>query len=137
MRETRSSAISQEPPRISFSFPTSYLLLLTSHFLLLVSLLRPRPAQNVEHRVVALVAGVLGHLHLTQILLQVERCGPGARERRRILDGELVVDRVDVDAPEALDHMQAGCRTAVSRLRREIRDIDDERVAVPAASRVA
>src|SRR5256885_7435292 len=66
----------RRPPR-STLFP--YTTLFRSR-LVFRSLSCSRPGKNIEHRVVAFVAGVLGHLHLPRIFPQVERGRPRSEE---------------------------------------------------------
>ena len=62
---------------------------------------------------------------------------PGTRERRRIVDGELVENRVGAHAGEAFDHLQALGRAAKSLERMKVRRLDDERIAFPPSDRIA
>src|SRR5262249_61902538 len=61
-------------------------------------------AQHVGHRLVAFVAGVL----VDQLVLVPQRNHrrPRRGPRRRIVDGELVVEDVLADAGEPLDYVQ-------------------------------
>ena len=69
--------------------------------------------------------------------LQRNQRRPGLGPGRRVGDGDLVVERVGADAGEALDQVQVLARSSELALLREIRRLDDQRVAFPAASRVA
>src|SRR5262245_4991295 len=62
---------------------------------------------------------------------------PGPRPHRRVLDGRLVFKRVGPGPRPALDQMQVLARAAIVVLRTEIGHVDDERIALPAAARVA
>src|SRR5882672_7808440 len=62
---------------------------------------------------------------------------PGARPHGRILDRHDVFKRGGAGAGPALDEVLALARAAVVRLRAEVADIDHQRVALPAATRVA
>ena len=88
-----------------------------------------------SHAVVALVACVL----VDQLIDPCERHHrrPRPRERRRIRDGELVRDRVGADPREALHQARLGARPLKARLPLEVDRLDHERVALPAAARVA
>ena len=85
--------------------------------------------------VVPLVAGVLVDRPVG--LRHRIRHGPRPRPRRRIVDREAIVERVGVDAREALDEVQILARSAEVRPVGEVRRVDDQRVALPAAARVA
>src|SRR2546425_4194140 len=63
--------------------------------------------------------------------------GPGLGISRRIIDCELVDERVGVETPETFDepHVRAG--SSEGRLIREIRRLDDQPVAVPMTNRVS
>src|SRR3954451_8009920 len=110
--------------------------------LLSLLLLLSCPRQDPRQRVVALVAGVF----VDVIVGPAQRnfAFPRLRVRRAVLDGELVQDLLLADTREALGHF-AGRRQiealldAVVRLlpRIEIRRLDDQRVAVPVANRIA
>src|SRR4029078_1748990 len=67
-------------------------------------------AKNVGQRVIALVARVL--VYPLGALGHRQHGGPGPGERRRIVHGELVAQRVRVDAREALDQVQRPARAA-------------------------
>src|SRR4029450_6421130 len=62
---------------------------------------------------------------------------PRFRPRRRILDGDGILDRLGVDAWKALHQAQVLSRRLEAELGREVRDVDDQRVALPAPPRVA
>src|SRR6266704_369761 len=55
----------------------------------------------------------------------------------RIFDREFVEDGVLIDACEAFDHMQVFTGSSEVSLIGEIRCVDDQRIALPAAARVA
>src|SRR3989475_3235066 len=117
-------------------------------------LLRPGPAQHVWNRVIPLVACVLEHAPIE--LRQRCRGGPGLHERLRSGDGEPVINRVRIDAREALDERHVGrSKGGVVSLSQwfavrephevggellylvvEISGLDDQRLAFPAAARV-
>ena len=88
------------------------------------------------------MAGVLEHA-VAVVALQRHLHRPRRRPRLRILDGHLVVDDVVGDAREALRDLQrfavplAAAVDADARAVREVRRLDDERVAFEAAARVA
>ena len=60
--------------------------------------------------------------------------GPRFRPRRRVVNGELIPDRVFVGARETLDQMHLFTGSLESRLFRAVRAIDDQCVAFPAAA---
>ena len=59
---------------------------------------------------------------------------PRFRPRRRIVNGELIADRVVVGAGEAFDQMHLLAGSLEDRLLREVRAIDDQCVAFPPAA---
>jgi len=61
---------------------------------------------------------------------------PGLRPHRRILDRNLVIERLRVGAREALDDMQVLVGSSVVALGAEIGDVDDQRITLPATARV-
>src|SRR5258706_16293788 len=99
------------------------------------SLEQPLSTKNISERVVPFVARVFVH--------DFVRChprilpSPRLRPRRRILDGEPIKEVVAVGTGKALDDVKTIGRSAEARLRREIRCIDDESIALPMADRVA
>ena len=113
-------------------------LLLRLRALLLFAFERARRGQRVGQTVVPLVAGVL-----VEHPVGAEpwnRHGPRPNPRLRIAHRELVVDRRLVDAAKALDqhHLlrRAAERRGARRIR-EVRRLDDQRVALPPAARVS
>ncbi len=88
--------------------------------------------QDVLHAVISFVTGVLEHRLLT--LRHGNLYGPRPRPRFRIIDRELIKERVGVDPGEPLDKMQhlAGCPEGAP----EIPRVDDQRVAFPVAPRI-
>src|SRR5262245_48337243 len=98
-------------------------------FACLVALFLPRPAKDVAQRVVAFVARVLVDEAVGRRprVLRAPRPGP----RRRIVDRELVAQRVRASAREALDDVQVFARAAEAGLVAEVRGVDDQRVAFP------
>src|SRR5713101_5135575 len=84
---------------------------------------------------VALVARVL--VHQLAALPQRKLRRPRTRPRRRIVGGEAVVDRVGVDAREALDEVQMFARASEFDLLRKVDRVDDERGAFPVSARIA
>src|SRR5262249_15201700 len=93
-------------------------------------------AQNIAEPVVSLVAPVLER-RLRLILRQVHRERPRLRPRGRIIERDRPLDLVGADRLEPFDETQLLARSAVGRLRQEVRGLDDQRAAVPAAARVA
>src|SRR5438094_688060 len=89
-------------PRIPFILPILFLFLC------------PRALQNADYRIVCLMTGVFEDRVFRSRHPQPAR--PGARERRRIVDGELVSQRPEVGAREPLDDVEAFARSQESRL---------------------
>src|SRR4029453_12188796 len=81
------------------------------------------------------VAGVL--VDRTLARSHGERRRPGPHPCRRIVDGELVTDRVRIHALETLDETQVRSRSPVVRFVRKVGRLHDERVALPATPRIA
>src|SRR5262249_55628885 len=78
--------------------------LLLRRFLGGLFFLGARAGEDARHRVIAFVARVLEDRPLD--LFHRQRSRPRSGERLRIVDRELVVDRIRVDPAEALDHLQ-------------------------------
>src|SRR6266545_2913453 len=68
-----------------------------------------------------------------ELLLRAPRPGP----YRRILDRHDIFEAARTSAPPALDQMKVLTRALVVRLRTEVGDVDDERVALPTPARIA
>ena len=100
-----------------------------------VSFSKPGAAEDVAQRVVGFVARVLEH----QVVGRRPRllAGPGPYPRLRILDRELIPERLRVDAREALDDVQVLARASEAGLVGEVGRVDDQRVALPPADGVA
>ena len=102
----------------------------------------PRRASAEQHRRQAVVPLVAPRLVVDPIRLLVLPAhfllhGPRFRPRRRILDRHGVLERLRVHARPAFDQVQVLARALEVDLRREVRDVDDQRVAFPVAARVA
>src|SRR5207249_11770141 len=91
----------------------------------------PRARQCVRLAVVAFVAGMLKDR--SHGLFEEDLCGPWFCPGRRIIDGELIANRVFVRACETLDHMHLLAGALENRLVREVGAINDQRIAFPAA----
>src|SRR4029453_14683052 len=91
--------------------------------------------EDVGQRIVRLMARVL----VNEVVDAIEGnfAAPGARERRWIVDGELVENRVRAPPGEGFDHLQAFGRAPKSLERMKIRRLDDERIAFPPSDRIA
>ena len=63
--------------------------------------------------------------------------GPGRRPHRRVRDRDRVLHRVRIHPREPFDELQVLGGAAERELRREIRGLDDQRIALEAAARVA
>src|SRR5580704_3693037 len=85
-------------------------------------------AQDVDHRVVALVAGVLKYG--TRSCAKWIFDGPGLRKRGGIFNGGAVKQGIRADAREPFDDMQVCGRSAKVDLGVEIDGVDHQRVAV-------
>src|ERR1700716_2132017 len=80
---------------------------------------------------------VIDSVLLLILLREFLRDRPGARPHGWVLDRRHVVKRGRIGTGPALDHMQVLARAAIVRLRAEVGDVDHQRVAFPAAARVA
>src|SRR5207253_4219494 len=100
-----------------------------------LALLEAVAAKHVGDRLVPFVARVL----VDQFVLQLQRNhhGPRRGPRRRVVHRELVFEDLRPDAREALGEPQVLVRPREIALRREVRRVDDERVAFPVSARVA
>ena len=98
------------------------------------------PREDVEHAVVALVAGDLEQRALGSVHRDLDR--PRLHEHRRILDRRLIRQRVRVGAREAFDDAQVLVAQAVEisdaeaalLVELQIASLDDECVALEAAA---
>ena len=70
------------------------------------------------------------HLRLHHRNLRAPRARPGGR----IIDRELIEDRVGVDAREAFHHVQRLAGSLEARLVGEVSGLDDKRLALPTAT---
>src|SRR5262252_2920121 len=96
-------------------------------------LVRARAAQDAAKPEVALVTRVLvDWLARSQ---QRDHRAPGTRPGGVVGHREGVLETIGADTSEAFDQMQVLVRPAEAALRREVRRVDNERVAVPAATR--
>src|SRR5580704_5445688 len=94
------------------------------------------PGHDVHGVVIVFAAGVLenGSVHTTHRNDGRPRLRPGGR----IIDGELVLDRILVDPREALSDLQSfGIGVAVGGFRSEICSFHHKRVALPMTAAVA
>src|ERR1700730_4730897 len=80
----------------------------------------------------------------TRVLVEVsftcthrKRHGPRPHEGVRIVDGEPEVDRVLAHACEALDRVKGRAGAPVAGLVREVLALDNQRIAIPVATRLA
>src|SRR6516165_11644368 len=96
-------------------------------------LLRPRARQNIRHRVIPLVTFVWKDPFAS--LAHGNFSAPRSGKRSGIVDGELVSDRIGTGAREPLGQMEVlvGPEEVVGP--DEIGGIDDQRVALPMATR--
>src|SRR6185295_5831856 len=114
---------------------SALLLLLLGRRLGCLLLLVARALQDAGQRVVPFVARVLEHALVGT--RHRDRGAPRPRPGVGILDGELVAQGLRALAREPLDQVQPGRRAAEAALEREVGRVDDQRVAIPAADRVA
>ncbi len=97
-------------------------------------ILGARACEEIDHSVVSLVACILEHG--TFAFRHRDRGGPGLGERIRVVDGVLVEERVVVDTREAFLDVHLGAGPPEARFVREVRCVDDQRVAFPMATRI-
>src|SRR6516162_9689371 len=119
-------------PRISAPLPA----LTSLRRLLLCGLLcGARSRENAGHGVVAFVAGIF----VDGLVALAHRNNSGERPRpyARIIDGELVHERVGVGAGELLDEVRVRAGVRETRLALEVDRVDDQRVAFPMAPGIA
>src|SRR5215475_10462251 len=105
-----------------------------------VLLALPRPGQEVDDVEVVFVAGVFVHLLIRIDLVPRDQRRPRPGPRRRVLDGELVVERVDGDAGEALGDLESRRIRVLKNhaiIAPEVGRLDDERRSVPASAGIA
>ena len=88
--------------------------------------------KEVHHAVVPFVTRVLVEPILR--LYQRKRCRPRSRPGFRIMGRELVVDRIRIDAREPFDQTQGVPRSPEVRPIGEIRRLDHQGIALPAAA---
>ena len=95
-----------------------------------------RPAQQRRQAVIPLVAArlIINLVRRIALLLQLLLDGPWSRPRRRVVNGDHILDGVRVETRPPFHQMQIFVSSLKIEFRREIRDVDDERVAVPMAS---
>ena len=98
-----------------------------------------RPCSNPGRPIIALNAArlVIDPIFLVALPGEVLLDGPRPRPHGRILDHRLVGEGLWPGACPALDQMQVLARPENVRLGGEVRHVDDERVALPMAARVA
>src|SRR5262249_23784118 len=92
-------------------------------------LFRASTSERIVQAVVAFVARVLEYR--TFIFLPRHFRGPGSRPRRRIVDRELIAERILGDAREALGQPHVLARALERELLGEVRRFDHQRVALP------
>src|SRR5690606_6735613 len=103
----------------------------------------PFRAQQIGQAIVAFVAGILVDLRTVLEARDRDDGTPRPRECFRILDRDRVFHEVGTDAPETLDDFQlvrgahVDTRPLVVRTVEEALRLDDERIPLPMADRVA
>src|SRR6202020_3241536 len=80
---------------------------------------------------------VIDPVLLVALLLELLLDRPRLRPHRRIFNGRDIFERIRRGPRPALNEVQVLARAAIIRLRAEIRDVDDERISLPVAARVA
>ena len=96
-----------------------------------------RRTQDIRQAVVSFVTFAL-HDRLFVVHGQRHRERPGARPRRRIVDGDRPDNLIRRDARELLDELQRpSIGVAIDTAILEIRGLHDERLAVPMATGIA
>src|SRR5260370_17914524 len=93
--------------------------------------------EDVGQRVVTLVTRILEDQDPVGLAPHWLRYRKGSRKCLRIIDRELVVDRIRVDGRVPLDQVQCITRSSEVRPGVEIRGLYDPRIAVPMAAGVA
>ena len=101
-----------------------------------VLLLRAGPGKDaVHHVVIPFVAREL--IELVPGLLQANRRRPRLRPRRRVVDRNLVIDPVRADTREPFNQVQVFGGSQEAALGGKIGGVDDQRLPLPAAPRIA
>src|ERR1700680_2273186 len=80
--------------------------------------------------------GLVDLVFLIGLLFQRLHCRPRTRPCGRIFDSYRVLKPILAYAFEALDHVSVLTRAQIIRLGREVRNVDDQRVALPMAARI-
>src|ERR1051326_1460063 len=94
------------------------------------------PAQQPRQAVIPLVAArlIINSVRRIALLLQLLLDGPWSRPRRRVVQGDHILDGIRVETRPSFHQMQIFVRSLKIEFRREVRDVYDERVALPMAS---
>src|SRR5262245_54214488 len=95
--------------------------------------------QQSDHSEVAFVTArlVIDPIQLAVLPFQFLLHGPGSRPRRRIVDGDRVLERVGVTARPTLDEMEVLARVLKLQVRLEVGDVDDQSLTLPLAPGVS
>src|SRR5215510_12797850 len=93
-----------------------------------------RTGEDTCHSVIPFVTGVL--VKRCRYLFHGNFAGPGFRPRRRIVDRELIEERVFIGACEAFDDTQFLTRSSETRFVAEIRGFDDKGFTFPMTARI-
>src|SRR5713101_797521 len=127
----RPRAVLHRQPQLKAPFFRSFSIPFRCFYLLLGA----GSAEVIRQTVISLVTGELeyGALGLHHRKLRFPRSCPG----RRIFNREFVADGLFVDAREAFDYMQIFTRSSEVSGIGEISCVDDQRISLPAAARVA
>ena len=96
----------------------------------------PQPAWSPARNCLRDTAARINPIRLVVLLLQVERHRPRLRPHRGILDRGRVLERLRVEARPPFHEVEILVRPLEIRLGREVRHIDNQRVALPATARV-
>src|SRR5262249_25193805 len=95
-----------------------------------------RPAQQRRQAGIPLVAPglIVNSIRRIALLLQLLLDSPRSGPVRRVVYRDDICDRVQFKTRPPFDEMQIFVRSLKIRFRREIRDVDDQRVALPTPS---
>src|SRR5262245_8862891 len=99
-------------------------------------LFRPSSTQNVGEAAVALVTCVLIGRVLC-VTLEWHRIRPRLLPGIGVVEPDFPADRVGIDRREPLGHLELFAGSAECDQRMEVRRLDNQRVALPATTRVA
>src|SRR5207244_12605931 len=95
-----------------------------------------RPVQHIWLPVLPLVGPrlIVHSIRLLALLFHLLLGGPRSRPRGRVVNGDDILDRVRVETRPPFHEMQIMVSSLKIGFRREIRDVNDQRVALPTAT---